>query len=258
MKKVSCRTIGILGGLTLLVGCQGQTLEDTDLNEITKVEVQEEDSQNAYYEALWDEYGGLDGIISEMVWLIEAPEYAEQINLDNAFGLYYNVHGYHITDSEEDYNRLKEAFWDDVEAENMCGFYDCINKPESAFELVERYAADSANDFLVDAKEAHDEKMEDILNPGKKEREEAEAIEKAEEEERNARGKVTQVNYERIILGTDKISDVAELFGTKGVLVSEYAALGSTVQAYEYEGDGISVIVAYYNGVAESKHIGHY
>lgn len=134
--------------------------EESDSIQKAREQVQLQQEANNSPERLreiYDKIGGLDKIINDVVSMIEFPIDVSSEDLNYTLGLYYKVNGEHITDNPEDYNKLKEAYWKDMEESGLCHnqFHtesntDCTNKPDSAFHLVAKYAKDNTGDFSID------------------------------------------------------------------------------------------------------------
>lgn len=148
----------------------------------------EEDSL-AYEESLWERNGGLEGMIEQLMPLLTHP-YLSSLSAykyNDTLGLYYETYGYHITENDDDYNKLKEAYWREMEESGLCHnpFHtysntDCTNKPDSAFYLVEAYVNGTINEALA---EARDKKVEEKQADGSKVVEEVVEVEEEPEEE---------------------------------------------------------------------------
>lgn len=175
MKKNLLASLVLMSGL--LVGCQSNsaaevepvpvdTEQDTQAEEEAR-QARIESARQAVQDNLAQEEehriqamrdngieNELDAIITDIVnnFLAVKPDRAsdyikDEYNIyNNSIKDYYEITGQQITDNPAHYNKLKEAYWNKVEQDELCNnsfwtYYnvDCANKPNTPFERLEAY-----------------------------------------------------------------------------------------------------------------------
>lgn len=236
-------------GVLILVGC-GNSTEDID-----KV-VNEEVISEVEYREVTDEE--LDTIIEKGVQFLQA-EPKTFLNADDSLGLYKEITGYHITENEEHYNLLKEAYWDEMEDDGLChnGFWvnsnvDCTNKPDEAFARVEAYIEGNLITLLKQERES------EYFIKGERPEQHQYSYYSLEEQQETVIVGLTYTNFLKVgDEEADTLSEINELFGFNGTLQTESDSYGTLIQSYEWhKGSGANykiVSIWFVNGRVDSK-----
>lgn len=200
----------------------------------------------------------LDKLINDIVTnFLENSPLGANSNTDS-LEEYYLITGHHITENQEHYNKLKEAYWNSLQEQGLCNnqFWndnndDCINKPDEAFARVEAYVNGSLDKALAEEnKNRVDENASQYAVQQPQEESYLDIVSKIRGEK--IEEGLTYDNF--LLVGTvdfNSVKTINELFGFKGELVSEYG----THTIYQWVSrDGLKIVtVSFENGVAVSK-----
>lgn len=187
---------------------------------------------------------------------------------------YYLITGKQITENEDHYNKLKEAYWNSLQEDGLCNnpFWndnndDCINKPDDAFARVEAYVNGKLSAELTEEIKNHVDEdssqyaVQQPEQPKQQPQKEESYIDIVSEIlDRDIEEGLTYDNF--LLVGTvdfNSVKTINELFGFKGELVSEYGS--HTVYQWEFRekksfkdvGKLKIVTVGFDNGIAVSK-----